>query len=122
MWFPFSLSKGCDLIEDGVGQYEYKRNTQLKVSRVNDGNNGPYTCFVMFTLGGVAGTMSETIKAWVSSKDEEKETELARPCFRCFYVGRACVFCVTDKLTCRVSVLPPSSGVLPGTANTRTNW
>lgn len=57
---------GCDLIEDGVGQYEYKRNSQLKVSRVDSSNNGAYTCSVTFTLAGVTGSMSETIAAWVS--------------------------------------------------------
>ncbi|XP_074551730.1 interleukin-1 receptor type 1-like isoform X2 [Halichoeres trimaculatus] len=57
--------RGCEPIEYGSGKYTYWTMTKLKIDKVDFQNNGPYTCTLTFTLGGVTGSMSETIDAWV---------------------------------------------------------
>ncbi|XP_034549104.1 interleukin-1 receptor type 1-like isoform X2 [Notolabrus celidotus] len=57
--------RGCELIEDGKGKYTYWDMIKLKIDNVDFQNNGSYTCTLTFTLGGVTGSMSETIDAWV---------------------------------------------------------
>ncbi|XP_071371254.1 interleukin-1 receptor type 2-like [Centroberyx affinis] len=64
---PFSLKwyKGCEPIEDGSGRFTYWSKTKLKLDGVTTLDNGSYTCTLNFTLGGVTGSVSETIEAWV---------------------------------------------------------
>ncbi|XP_073329892.1 interleukin-1 receptor type 1-like isoform X2 [Pagrus major] len=57
--------RGCDPIVDGTGQYTYMDNAKLKIDGVEPQNNGFYTCTLKFTLGDIAGSVSETIDAWV---------------------------------------------------------
>ncbi|CAJ1079098.1 interleukin-1 receptor type 1-like isoform X2 [Xyrichtys novacula] len=57
--------RGCEPIEDGTGKYTYWDMTKLKIDGVDSQNNGSYTCTLTFTLGGITGSMSETIDAWV---------------------------------------------------------
>lgn len=46
--------------------------TQLKIDEVDtDYDNANYTCTITFTLGGVRGSMSETINVYVSGKNKE---------------------------------------------------
>lgn len=124
---PFSSSQGCDLIEDGVDQYVYKGNTQLRVSRVDSDKGGVYTCTVTFTLDGVTGSMSETIDAWVSGENETEEEKRNLPELR---YG----FGVSPQMRVRsfpgqkkqpktdlVCFSPPSRRVHHGPANTRTH-
>lgn len=48
--------------------------TKLKIDEVDtDCNNANYTCTVTFTLGGVTGSVSETINVFVSGKNKENE-------------------------------------------------
>lgn len=63
-----SSSKGCDLIVDGRGKYAYIDKTTLMISGVDTEDNGSYTCTLTFTLGGITGSVSETIDAWVRGK------------------------------------------------------
>ncbi|XP_029981386.1 interleukin-1 receptor type 1 isoform X2 [Sphaeramia orbicularis] len=56
--------KGCQRIEDGTGMFTYLEN-YLKIDRVTSENSGTYTCTVTFTLGGVSGSVSETIDTMV---------------------------------------------------------
>nr|XP_057938315.1 uncharacterized protein LOC131135912 [Doryrhamphus excisus] len=64
---PFSITwyKGCDLIEDGSEGHVYRSKARLKIQDVDPQNNDTYTCTLTFTLGGVTGSVSETIEAWV---------------------------------------------------------
>ncbi|XP_071759669.2 interleukin-1 receptor type 1-like [Centroberyx gerrardi] len=64
---PFSLKwyKGCEPIEDGSGKFTYWANGKLKLDGVTPLDNGSYTCMLNFTLGGVTGSVSETIDAGV---------------------------------------------------------
>uniref|UniRef100_A0A671VAS3 Zmp:0000000936 n=1 Tax=Sparus aurata TaxID=8175 RepID=A0A671VAS3_SPAAU len=57
--------RGCDPIVDGTDPYTYMDKTKLKIDGVELQNNGSYTCTLTFTLGGVTGSVSETIDAWV---------------------------------------------------------
>ncbi|AWP13514.1 putative interleukin-1 receptor type 1-like [Scophthalmus maximus] len=57
--------RGCERIVDRVGQYVYRDRTTLLIKEVGAQNNYDYTCSLNFTLGGVAGSVSETIDAWV---------------------------------------------------------
>ncbi|XP_076603917.1 interleukin-1 receptor type 1 [Chaetodon auriga] len=57
--------KGCDPIEDGKGKYTYRDITKLKIDGLEPQNNSAYTCTLTFTLGGIKGSVSETIDAWV---------------------------------------------------------
>lgn len=50
---------------DGTDPYTYMDKTKLKIDGVELQNNGSYTCTLTFTLGGVTGSVSETIDAWV---------------------------------------------------------
>nr|XP_020469774.1 interleukin-1 receptor type 1-like isoform X2 [Monopterus albus]XP_020469775.1 interleukin-1 receptor type 1-like isoform X2 [Monopterus albus]XP_020469776.1 interleukin-1 receptor type 1-like isoform X2 [Monopterus albus] len=64
MWY-----RGCDPIENGhEGRYKYMDMTKLLIKMVDAQNNGSYTCTLKFTLGGVAGSVSETIDAWVTEE------------------------------------------------------
>uniref|UniRef100_A0A3P8QEY9 Ig-like domain-containing protein n=1 Tax=Astatotilapia calliptera TaxID=8154 RepID=A0A3P8QEY9_ASTCA len=56
--------RGCDPIEDGTGSYEYW-GTRLKITSVDLQHKGTYTCTLTFTLGGIKGSVSETISAEV---------------------------------------------------------
>lgn len=56
--------RGCDPIEDGTGSYEYW-GTRLKITSVDLEHKGTYTCTLTFTLGGINGSVSETISAEV---------------------------------------------------------
>ncbi|XP_068593066.1 interleukin-1 receptor type 1 [Cebidichthys violaceus] len=60
--------RGCEPIVDGVGRYTYMDSAKLKIDGVERNNNSSYTCTLTFTLGGVTGSVSETIEAWVSDK------------------------------------------------------
>lgn len=60
---------GCDPVVDGTGSYTYRdRGAKLKIDGVEAKHNTLHTCTLTFTLGGITGTVSETIDAWV--KDE----------------------------------------------------
>ncbi|XP_059199565.1 interleukin-1 receptor type 1-like [Centropristis striata] len=65
---PFSINwyRGCDFIEDGKDKFTYMGRGKLKIDGVEPSNNSSYTCTLNFTLGGVKGSVSETIDAWVS--------------------------------------------------------
>ncbi|XP_034418165.1 interleukin-1 receptor type 1 [Cyclopterus lumpus] len=60
--------RGCERIVDGKGRYTYLDKTKLKIDGVEPNNNSSYTCTLNFTLGGMNGSVSETIEAWVSEK------------------------------------------------------
>uniref|UniRef100_UPI003AAF47E1 interleukin-1 receptor type 2-like n=1 Tax=Centroberyx gerrardi TaxID=166262 RepID=UPI003AAF47E1 len=64
---PFTLKwyKGCEPIEDGSGKFTYWAKAKLKLVGVTTLDNGSYTCTLNFTLGGVTGSVSETIDAVV---------------------------------------------------------
>ncbi|XP_035764907.1 interleukin-1 receptor type 2-like [Neolamprologus brichardi] len=55
--------RGCDPI-DGTGSYEYW-GTRLKITSVDLQHKGTYTCTLTFTLGGIKGSVSESINAEV---------------------------------------------------------
>ncbi|KAM7406882.1 hypothetical protein PAMA_002872 [Pampus argenteus] len=57
--------RGCDLIEDGTGHFTYLDKSRLKIDLVEPQYNGSYTCILTFTLGGITGSVSETIDTWV---------------------------------------------------------
>ncbi|KAM4558124.1 interleukin-1 receptor type 1-like isoform 1-T3 [Odontesthes bonariensis] len=60
--------KGCDPIfveTDETDIYSYRERTKLTVKKVGFENSGDYTCTLTFILGGVAGSVSETIEATV---------------------------------------------------------
>ncbi|XP_070770751.1 interleukin-1 receptor type 1-like [Enoplosus armatus] len=59
--------RGCDPIVDGTGRYSYWDTTYLKIDGVEPQNNSPYTCTLTFTLGGITGSVSETIDTWVTT-------------------------------------------------------
>ncbi|XP_078118585.1 interleukin-1 receptor type 1-like isoform X1 [Sander vitreus] len=59
--------RGCDLIVDGTGKFTYMDKAILKIERVEAENN-LYTCTLSFTLGGITGSVSETIEATVSAR------------------------------------------------------
>ncbi|XP_028993172.1 interleukin-1 receptor-like 2 [Betta splendens] len=53
--------RGCDPIEDGQA-YTYS-DLELMISRVKDQDDTFFTCTLKFTLGGITGSVSETIQA-----------------------------------------------------------
>ncbi|XP_070694029.1 interleukin-1 receptor type 1-like [Pempheris klunzingeri] len=57
--------KGCDPIVDGTDGYTYRDMAKLKIDKVKLHNTDFYTCTLTFTLGGITGSLSETIDAWV---------------------------------------------------------
>ncbi|XP_072253570.1 interleukin-1 receptor type 1 [Leuresthes tenuis] len=60
--------KGCDPIfaeTDETDIYSQRDRTKLTVKKVGSENSGDYTCTLTFILGGVAGSVSETIDATV---------------------------------------------------------
>ncbi|XP_051260752.1 interleukin-1 receptor type 1 isoform X3 [Dicentrarchus labrax] len=58
--------RGCVPIVDETGKYSYMDRNKLKIDGVQDQNNSSYTCTLTFTLGGITGSVSETIEAWVT--------------------------------------------------------
>lgn len=67
MQLPFD-SQGCSPIEDGQDRFTYLDVARLKVERVEPQDNGSYTCTLTFTLADMAGSVSETIEAWVQGQ------------------------------------------------------
>ncbi|XP_030614686.1 interleukin-1 receptor type 1-like isoform X2 [Archocentrus centrarchus] len=59
--------KDCEPIEDGTNIYEYW-DTKLKINHVELHHKGTYTCTLTFTLGGVKGSVSESIDATVTEE------------------------------------------------------
>lgn len=57
--------KDCEAIVTSGGRYAYI-GTKLKIPAVTSEDSGLYTCTLSFTLDGVAGSVSETIDAWVT--------------------------------------------------------
>ncbi|XP_069011121.1 interleukin-1 receptor-like 2 [Embiotoca jacksoni] len=66
-WYRVSFGKflGCDLIVDGDDEYIDRDKTKLTFKTVQSYNNCSYTCTLTFTLGGITGSLSETITAVV---------------------------------------------------------
>lgn len=62
-----SSSKGCDIL-DGKGKYTNTDKTKLEINKVDIEDNASFTCTLTFTLGGITGSVSETIDAWVRGK------------------------------------------------------
>ncbi|XP_071337423.1 interleukin-1 receptor type 2-like [Trachinotus anak] len=58
--------KGCEPIVDGTGGYSYRDMTKMTIQRVEAQHNGIHTCTLTFTLGGITGSVSETIVAEVT--------------------------------------------------------
>ncbi|XP_005932615.2 interleukin-1 receptor-like 2 [Haplochromis burtoni] len=56
--------RGCDPIEDGKDSFYYW-GTRLKITSVDLQHKGTYTCTLTFTLGGIKGSVSETVSAEV---------------------------------------------------------
>ncbi|KAK7905096.1 hypothetical protein WMY93_017703 [Mugilogobius chulae] len=57
--------KGCERIEPDQGRFHYW-GMYLKVEQVESEDEGSYTCTLTFNLGGVEGSVSETIDAEVN--------------------------------------------------------
>ncbi|XP_051814867.1 interleukin-1 receptor type 1-like isoform X4 [Acanthochromis polyacanthus] len=57
--------RGCDPIVDGIDEYSYWDVNKLSIDKVGPQHNCLYTCTLTFTLGGVLGSVSETISAEV---------------------------------------------------------
>lgn len=57
--------KDCEVVRDQEGRYTYV-GTKLHIKSVTSEDSGLYTCTLTFTLNGVAGSVSETIEAWVT--------------------------------------------------------
>ncbi|XP_060944470.1 interleukin-1 receptor type 1-like [Limanda limanda] len=60
--------RGCAPITDGKDNYIYRPRSMLQIKKVDARNNHSYTCTLNFTLGGVTGSVSETIDALVIEK------------------------------------------------------
>ncbi|KAJ0005796.1 hypothetical protein NQD34_015690 [Periophthalmus magnuspinnatus] len=63
--YAITWYKGCERIVDGQGRFHYWE-TYLKVEGVESDDQGLYTCTLTFNLGGVSGSVSETIDAEVT--------------------------------------------------------
>ncbi|XP_045910622.1 interleukin-1 receptor type 1-like [Micropterus dolomieu] len=53
--------RGCDPIVDGTGRYTYRDTSKLQIDKVEQKDNSSFTCTLTFTLGGITGSISETI-------------------------------------------------------------
>ncbi|XP_053184840.1 interleukin-1 receptor type 1 [Scomber japonicus] len=60
--------KDCEPIVNGAGKCSYWDETKLKIDGVDVQDNGYYTCTLTFTLGGVTGSVSETINTSVKEE------------------------------------------------------
>nr|XP_046259682.1 interleukin-1 receptor type 1 isoform X2 [Scatophagus argus] len=60
--------RGCEPIVDGTERYTYWDKAKLKIDGVETENSGFYTCTLTFALGGMTGSVSETIDAWVTDE------------------------------------------------------
>ncbi|XP_041858194.1 interleukin-1 receptor type 1 isoform X2 [Melanotaenia boesemani] len=63
--FTIQWYKSCDPILDGTDRHTYWDRTKLNIQVVEPSDSGPYTCTLTFTLGGVNGSVSESIDAVV---------------------------------------------------------
>uniref|UniRef100_A0A665VPY2 Zmp:0000000936 n=1 Tax=Echeneis naucrates TaxID=173247 RepID=A0A665VPY2_ECHNA len=57
---------GCELIEDEKDGYNYRDRTTLMINMVDAQHDRFHTCTLTFSLGGINGSVSETIDADVS--------------------------------------------------------
>ncbi|XP_053295652.1 interleukin-1 receptor type 1 isoform X2 [Pleuronectes platessa] len=62
--FSLTWHRGCEPIQNEK-DYIYRPSSKLYINKVNAKNNHSYTCTLNFTLGGVTGSVSETIDASV---------------------------------------------------------
>ncbi|XP_062258860.1 interleukin-1 receptor type 1-like [Platichthys flesus] len=63
--FSLTWHRGCEPIQNEKDNYIYRPRSTLLINKVNAKNNHSYTCTLNFTLGGVTGSVSETIDALV---------------------------------------------------------
>ncbi|XP_034429499.1 interleukin-1 receptor type 1-like [Hippoglossus hippoglossus] len=57
--------RGCEPILNEMDKYIYLSRTTLLINNVDAKHNHNYTCTLNFTLGGITGSVSETINTWV---------------------------------------------------------
>lgn len=90
--------KGCDLILDEPDSHTFRDINRLTIHRVETEDSGIYTCTLTFTLGGVTGSVSETIDATVSDKHflvpqvHEPENEIIKAAKGSNFTKRCLVF------------------------------
>ncbi|XP_061579086.1 interleukin-1 receptor type 1 [Cololabis saira] len=61
--------RGCDPVENHSDRYVFRdKRTKMTIGKVESGDGGLYTCRLTFTLGGVTGSVSETIDVAVTDK------------------------------------------------------
>ncbi|XP_056246050.1 interleukin-1 receptor type 1-like [Seriola aureovittata] len=58
--------RGCEPIVEGKDEYSYRDRTKISIKKVEAQHNSTHTCTLTFTLGGITGSVSETIKAEVT--------------------------------------------------------
>ncbi|XP_060944294.1 interleukin-1 receptor type 1-like [Limanda limanda] len=63
--FSLTWHRGCEPIQNEMDNYIYRPRSMLQINKVDAKNHHNYTCTLNFTLGGVTGSVSETINAWV---------------------------------------------------------
>ncbi|XP_062258856.1 interleukin-1 receptor type 1-like isoform X1 [Platichthys flesus] len=63
--FSLTWHRGCEPIRHEMDEYIYRPRSTLLINKVDGKNNHNYTCTLNFILGGVTGSVSETIDAWV---------------------------------------------------------
>ncbi|MEQ2238683.1 hypothetical protein ILYODFUR_035704, partial [Ilyodon furcidens] len=59
---------GCDPILDESAGHSFRDRNKLTIFKVESENSGTYTCTLMFTLDGIARSVSETIEATVKDR------------------------------------------------------
>ncbi|KAM3607453.1 uncharacterized protein V6R79_008024 [Siganus canaliculatus] len=60
--------RGCDAITDGAGRFTYRGKTKLKIDPVDTADKNIYTCTLSFSLGGITGSVSETIEVDIQER------------------------------------------------------
>ncbi|KAG7240350.1 hypothetical protein INR49_026921 [Caranx melampygus] len=60
--------RGCEPIVEGKDGYTFRDKTKLSTGIVEAKHNGTHTCTLTFTLGGITGSVSETIDTEVTGE------------------------------------------------------
>lgn len=60
--------RGCEPIVEGKDGYTHRDKTKISIGPVAAKHNGTHTCTLTFTLGGITGSVSETINTEVTEE------------------------------------------------------
>ncbi|KAM6934571.1 interleukin-1 receptor type 1 [Xenentodon cancila] len=77
--FSIKWYKACNSIQNQIDRYAFRDRTKMTIRMVQPEDTALYTCKMTFTLGGVTGSVSETIDVAVTGSNFTKRCRVFVP-------------------------------------------